>query len=430
MTIEVQVPSVGESISEATVGAILVQPGAYVREDQEIMELETDKANVTINASCAGKIEILVKEGEDVKVGQLVARIDASAEAPPETLIREEKKSVSADAGASPVSSNVTPAAIEPSLPVKAESAKSTPPSQEAYASPSASALMRHHGLPPSAVPGSGVGGRVTKEDVLSALLHQAIPPNVLPPVMDMGHGDPLPKPIAIDGVIRKKMTRLRRTIAERLLQTKQETAMLTTFNEIDMSPSMTLRNQYKELFEKKHQVRLGFMSFFIKASVEALKAYPEINATIDGDDMVYNQTANISVAVSTPKGLVVPVLKHCENKSFSDVEKELRDLALRGRDGKITLSELQGGGFTITNGGVFGSMLSTPLLNAGQSGILGMHKIEKRPVVINDQIVIRPMMYVALSYDHRIVDGQQAVGFLVKVKELLEDPARILLEV
>lgn len=409
MIIEVKVPTPGESITEVELGAWLVEDGAVVEMDDELVEINSDKATLTINAEDEGKVKILAQEGDVVNVGDVIAKIDTSA------------------AGA--------PKAEAPAKEKAAESA-AVPQKEGGYAagvpSPSAEKMMKDQGVDKGAVAGSGRDGRVTKSDVVEHLKNKPATP------ASNGQKD-APKqeskapatPQVIGGSrnqTRKRMTPLRRTIAARLVSVKNETAMLTTFNEVDMKGIMDLRKKYKEKFKEHHGVGLGFMGFFAKAVCEAMKFYPAINAQIDGKEIVYHDYVDLGIAVSTPKGLVVPNIRNCESMSIVEIEASIRAYAGKAREGKITIDDMTGGTFSITNGGVFGSMLSTPIINPPQSAILGMHNIVQRPVAINGEVVIRPIMYVALSYDHRIVDGKEAVSFLYKVKEFLEDPTRLLL--
>lgn len=408
MIIEVTVPTPGESITEVELGAWLVEDGAIVEMDDELVEINSDKATLTVNAGEEGKVQILAKEGDVVNVGDVIAKIDTS---------------VAADSGAD-----------APKAEAKAEE-KAAPQKEGSYAagvpSPSAEKLMKDEGIKEGAVSGTGRDGRVTKADVVEHLKNKPAAP------ASNGKQD-APKeesktaaPAAIGGsrgTSRKRMTPLRRTIAERLVSVKNETAMLTTFNEVDMKGIMDLRSKYKEKFKEKYGVGLGFMGFFAKAVCEAMNFFPGINAQIDGNEIVYHDYVDLGIAVSTPKGLVVPNIRNCESLSIRGIEEAIRDYAGKARDGKITIEDMTGGTFSITNGGVFGSMLSTPIINPPQSAILGMHNIVERPVAINGEVVIRPIMYLALSYDHRIVDGKEAVSFLYKVKEFLEDPARLLI--
>ncbi len=412
MAFDVRVPVVGESVQEGEIYRWHKNSGDFVKQDDVLLELETDKATVEIVSEASGVLEVLVKDGSTVKVGDIVARIDTDAKGPsaPKAAAKEAKPATP-EAAPAPVTSTAK------------KSAPSMPPS------PAASRMIEEEGLDSGKIAATGKGGRITKEDVVNFKEGKAVPQA---PVAKS-----VPAVPATTSVVsgerssrREKMSRLRQRIAERLVQAQHDAAMLTTFNEIDMSGVMATRAKYKDAFKDKNGVNLGFMSFFVKAAVEALKAVPGVNAYIDGTDIVYNDFYDIGIAVSTDKGLIVPVVRDCDKLSFAGVEKAIGDYAVKGRDGKINLDDLSGGTFTITNGGVFGSLLSTPILNPPQSAILGMHKIEQRAVVVNNEIVIRPMMYVALSYDHRIVDGKEAVGFLVKIKEFIEDPARLLLGV
>jgi len=392
MILDMKVPSPGESISEVEIATWLVSSGDYVEKDQAIAEVDSDKATLELPAEAAGVIEILVEPGTTVAVGQVVCRIDTSAAAP--------------EGGSKPAATS-TP---NP-MPVAAASAA---PAAQTYAtgtaSPAAKKILAEKGMDASQVAGTGKDGRITKEDAVNAKV-------------SMGSA-----PVAGRGETRTRMSALRRKLATRLVSVKNETAMLTTFNEVDMKPIMDLRKEYKEAFAAKHGVGLGFMSFFTLATVRALKMFPAVASMIDGDDMVSFDTTDISVAVSGPKGLMVPVLRDADKMSFADVEGGIKDLATKVRDGKISVDEMTGGCFTITNGGVFGSMLSTPIINPPQSAILGMHNIVERPVVRDGEIVVRPIMYVALSYDHRIIDGRESVGTLVAIKEALENPVELLM--
>lgn len=405
MATEIIVPTLGESVTEATVAQWLKQVGDHVEVDDPLVELETDKVTLEVNASAAGVIkEIKVKEGENVAVGTVLGKIgegEGAAAAPAEK--KAEKK---ADA---PKAAKV---AAEPTANDDAA----------ADLSPAVRKIVDDNNLDPSKITGTGKDGRLTKTDVLA--------------YMESGEAKAAPQPAAPAVVAdqgareeRVRMTRLRQRIAERLKEAQNTAAMLTTFNEIDMTNCMALRAQYKDSFEKRHGIKLGFMSFFVKACIQALKDFPAVNASIDGDELVYKNYYDIGVAVSTPTGLVVPVLRDADKKSFAEVEAGIVDLGTRARDGKLEMSDLTGGTFTITNGGIFGSLMSTPILNVPQSGILGMHKIQERPVAVNGEVKIRPMMYIALSYDHRIIDGREAVSFLVRVKDAVEDPQRLLLD-
>lgn len=412
MTIEIHVPVLGESVSEATVGKWYKAVGDAVTVDEVICELETDKVALEVNAPASGALsEIIAEEGANVEVGALLAKIDETAHgAEKASPTKEKPEPVKQETSAKPQS---TPE-------VKKES--EAPAAKGSNARPSAALLAKEKSVDLAKVAGTGVGGVITKADVLNHLSGGGTPASASSSV-----GVAAAPAVAQEEIV--PMTRLRRTIAKRLKDAQNTAAMLTTYNEVDMSAVMALRSQYKDVFEKKHGCRLGFMSFFAKACTAALKEIPEVNAEIREDSIVYKNYYNIGVAASTPAGLVVPVVRNCENLSFADIEKEISRLGARARDGKLGIDEMQGGTFTISNGGVFGSLLSSPILNAPQSGILGMHTIQKRPVVVNDEIVIRPMMYLSLSYDHRIVDGKGAVTFLVRVKENLEDPQRLVLD-
>ncbi|MES2525817.1 MAG: 2-oxoglutarate dehydrogenase complex dihydrolipoyllysine-residue succinyltransferase [Bdellovibrionota bacterium] len=399
--VDVKVPAVGESISEVTIAAWTKKDGAMVKLDETICSIESDKATLDISAPKAGKLKILVKEGETVNIGTKIAEVDETATAGAE-----------ASAAAAP------------------EAPKTAAPAQDKnFPSPAAAKILAEKGVDAGSVQGSGRDGRITKGDALSAQVAQPIA---------LKTGDSELRSLAHQTMAssfsreirREKMSGLRKTIATRLVNAKNTTAMLTTFNEVDMSAVMEIRKKYKDAFKEKHGVGLGFMSFFTKACTVALKAYPAVNGMIDGNELVYHNYADIGVAVSTPRGLVVPIIRNAESMGMAQIESKIIELAGRARDGKITIDEMQNGTFTITNGGIFGSMLSTPILNAPQSAILGMHNIVERPVAINGQVVIRPIMYVALSYDHRIIDGRESVSFLKTVKEMLEDPSRLLLDV
>jgi 2-oxoglutarate dehydrogenase E2 component (dihydrolipoamide succinyltransferase) len=408
MAVEIRVPQLAESISEATVGKWSVKAGDAIARDQLLVELETDKVTVEVNATEAGTVsEILAAEGATVKVGDLLATIAAGAGA-----------AKSAPAKAAAPAPAPAPAPTPAPAPAPAAAAKAA-----GQALPAAAKAAAEANLDVSGVAGSGKDGRVTKGDV-AALLSSGAAAKPAAPAAPAG-----PRGNA-EREERKPMSKLRQVIARRLKEAQNTAAMLTTFNEVDMTALMAARKTYVDGFEKKHGVRLGFMSFFVKACVQALKEFPAVNAEIEGTDVIFKNYFNIGCAVSTPTGLVVPVLRDADHMSFAGVEKTIADFGKRARDGKLGLDELQGGTFSISNGGVFGSLMSTPILNPPQSAILGMHKIQDRPMAINGQVVIRPMMYLALSYDHRIVDGREAVSFLVRVKESIEDPQRLLFEV
>ena len=413
MRVDIAVPELGESVTEATVARWLKAPGDAVARDEPVVELETDKANLEVAASAAGVLaEILVDDGRDVAVGAVLGRIEeGAAAAPPDA-----PAPAAPPAEAAPVAA--APANVE-------ETAPAPPP-----LSPAVRRLVAEHDLDPAALKGSGKGGRILKGDVIDALSAGA--PTTTPPAPasePAPAADALP-PAASAGERRVPMSRLRKVIARRLKHAQETAAMLTTFNEADMTAAMEARARYREPFEAKHGVRLGFMSFFVKAAAVALREQPALNARIDGDDIVYNDACHIGVAVGAPRGLVVPVLRDAGRMGFADIERAIADFGRRAQDGTLTVEDMTGGTFTISNGGVYGSLLSTPILNPPQSAILGMHKIEKRPVAAGDSIALRPMMYLALSYDHRIVDGREAVTFLVRVKECVEDPRRVLFDV
>ena len=398
-----KVPSPGESITEVEIARWLVKTGDYVTKDQAVAEVDSDKATLELPAEASGIITLQAEEGEAVKVGQVVCLIDTKAKAP----------AGASSAGTSPSQpvKQEAPVAPKPTAPAPSTASIAPASSAKQVPSPAARKILAEREIPTSAVVGTGKGGRITKDDALKASK----------PSMGTPTG-------GVRKEVRTKMSMLRRKVAERLVSAKNETAMLTTFNEVDMTAIYELRTQYKDTFKERHNVSLGFMSFFTLAVVRALKLFPDVNSMIDGQDKVTYDFCDISIAVSGPKGLMVPVIRNAENLSFRGVEAEVKRLATRARDGQITVDEMTGGTFTITNGGVFGSMLSTPIINPPQSGILGMHNIVDRPIVRNGQIVIAPVMYVALSYDHRIIDGRESVGFLVAVKEALENPVEILM--
>lgn len=402
MTIEILVPDLPESVADATVATWHKKPGEAVARDEVIVDIETDKVVLEVPAPEAGVLEAIIEEeGATVLSKQLLAKIKPGA------VAGEPTKDTTEDTEASPD---------------KRHKAALTEESNDAL-SPAVRRLLAEHNLQPADVKGTGVGGRITREDIDAHLAAaKAAPAATSAPAVEA--------PAAARSQKRVPMTRLRKTVANRLLEAKNSTAMLTTFNEVNMKPIMDLRKQYKDQFEKRHDTRLGFMSFYVKAVTEALKRFPEVNASIDGTDIVYHNYFDISMAVSTPRGLVTPVLKDCDTLGFADIEKGIKELAIKGRDGKLTVDELMGGNFTITNGGVFGSLMSTPIINPPQAAILGMHKIQDRPMAVDGKVEILPMMYLALSYDHRLIDGRESVGFLVTIKELLEDPARLLLDV
>ncbi len=415
---DVMVPSLGESVSEATVSTWFKKVGDAVKQDEMLCELETDKVSVEVPSPVTGVLsEIIAPEGTTVAASARLAVVSEGAAAPVEknkvTKALEDVPSTVTDPALAPI------AGPEPTVPRDVENA------------PAAKKAMAEAGLTPAQVTGTGRDGRIMKEDVANAVATPAPAPAVATIAAPAPAAIPR-APIPADDAAREervKMTRLRATIARRLKDAQNTAAMLTTYNEVDMSAIMGLRNDYKDMFEKKHGVKLGFMSFFVKACTHALKEVPEVNAEIDGQDVVYKNYVHMGVAVGTPSGLVVPVVRDADQMGFAAIEKKISELGLRARDGKLTMAEMQGGSFTISNGGVYGSLMSSPILNPPQSGILGMHKIQDRPVVVAGQIVIRPMMYLALSYDHRVVDGKGAVTFLVRVKEALEDPRRLLMD-
>lgn len=422
MAVAIKVPSPGESISEVTVSKWLKKEGDYVKLDEPLVELESEKATFEVNAESAGVItRQLAKEGDEIKVGEVIVEIDETAKAPegkPEAA-RETPKADSKKDAAKP--SKPEEKKEEKSAP-KAEEAKpsqkSTEPEEESNVSiaPLAKELMQEYGLKASQVKGSGPNGKISRTDVLEAIVAKG--------VSSGGTGEnKYSRPGQERNTKSEKMSNLRKTVAKRLVAAKNDTAMLTTFNEVNMKPIMDLRNKYKTIFQEKHEIGLGFMSFFTRACCIALLDWPAVNAFIDGDNIQYNDFCDISIAVSGPRGLVVPVIRNAESLSLADIEKEVKRLAGKARDNKLSLEEMSGGTFTITNGGVFGSMMSTPIINPPQSAILGMHNIVERAVVENGQVVVRPVMYVALSYDHRIIDGRESVSFLVRVKQLLENP-------
>ncbi|MCG9739220.1 2-oxoglutarate dehydrogenase complex dihydrolipoyllysine-residue succinyltransferase [Shewanella insulae] len=396
MSIEIKVPVLPESVADATIATWHVKAGEQVSRDQNLVDIETDKVVLEVVAPEDGSIvEFLAEEGDTVLAEAVIAKFVAGAVAGQE-VSKEQAEAAAPQAEAASEESNDA-------------------------LSPSVRRLIAEHNLDAAKIKGTGVGGRITKEDV-EAFIKSA-------PAAKPAEAPAVVAPLGERSQKRVPMTRLRKTIANRLLEAKNSTAMLTTFNEVNMKPIMDIRKQYQELFEKKHGIRLGFMSFYVKAVTEALKRYPEVNASIDGDDIVYHNYFDVSIAVSTPRGLVTPVLRDTDTMSLADIERNVRELAIKGRDGKLTVDDMTGGNFTVTNGGVFGSLMSTPILNLPQSAILGMHAIKDRPMAVNGQVEILPMMYLALSYDHRIIDGRESVGFLVAIKDFLEDPTRLLLD-
>jgi 2-oxoglutarate dehydrogenase E2 component (dihydrolipoamide succinyltransferase) len=425
MSSNIVVPTLGESVTEATVAKWMKQPGDSIAADEALVELETDKVTLEVYAPAAGVLsEIRVPAGQTVEVGAVLGVIADGAGAARPAPAPPPPSPPPAAPKPAPAAPVPAPAAKAPAAPAPAEEA--------APLSPAVRKLIEENRLNAAAIPASGKDGRLTKEDVQAFLearaAKAAAAPAPVPPAPAAPAAPAAPRPPAAREE-RVRMTRLRKRIAERLKQAQNTAAMLTTFNEVDMTNVMALRAHHKDTFEKKHGVKLGFMSFFLKAAIVALKEIPAVNGEIDGDDIIYKNHYDIGVAVGTEQGLVVPVVRDADSMSFADIEKKIGELGLRARDGKLTIEELTGGTFTISNGGIYGSLLSTPILNPPQSGILGMHKIQNRPVAVGDKVEIRPMMYLALSYDHRIIDGREAVTFLVRVKECIEDPQRILLD-
>jgi 2-oxoglutarate dehydrogenase E2 component (dihydrolipoamide succinyltransferase) len=427
MSLEIKIPSVGESVQEAVLAEWFKQDGDTVRKDEPLFVIETDKVTLEVVAEADGVLRITVQAGETVAIGAVVGSIepaDEAAQRAPQAASQEDTETPSKEE--KPVVDEPAERKAQPPEPAAPAKKEVVAVADEIPLAPSVRRLIAEKNLDAAKITGTGPGGRINKGDVLLYL--ESAPAGIPEPVetdavcQEPGKATPAEQ--------RKPMSPIRKRIAERLLESKQNTAMLTTFNEIDMSRAMEIRSSYKEAFQKRHGVNLGFMSFFVKACVEALKEIPEINAFIDGSDIIYHNYQHIGVAVGTERGLVVPVIRHAERMSYAQVEKAIVDYVTKIKENRLELADLEGGTFTVSNGGVYGSLLSTPILNIPQSGILGMHKIEKRPVVIEDQIVIRPMMYVALSYDHRIVDGKGAVTFLKRVKEFVENPERMALEV
>ena len=405
-SVDILVPDLPESVADATVATWHKKPGDAVRRDEVLVEIETDKVVLEVPASADGILDaVLEDEGTTVTSRQILGRLREGNSTGKETSAKSEEKD---------------------STPAQRQQASLAEQNNDAL-SPAIRRLLGEHNLEASAINGTGVGGRITREDVEK---HLAKAPAAKAEAKAPAAAPAPQAQLGARGEKRVPMTRLRKRVAERLLEAKNSTAMLTTFNEVNMKPIMDLRKQYGEAFEKRHGIRLGFMSFYVKAVVEALKRYPEVNASIDGDDVVYHNYFDVSMAVSTPRGLVTPVLRDVDTLGMADIEKKIKELAVKGRDGKLTVEDLTGGNFTITNGGVFGSLMSTPIINPPQSAILGMHAIKDRPMAVNGQVEILPMMYLALSYDHRLIDGRESVGFLVTIKELLEDPTRLLLDV
>jgi 2-oxoglutarate dehydrogenase E2 component (dihydrolipoamide succinyltransferase) len=430
MATEIRVPTLGESVSEATIGKWFKNVGDAIAVDEPLVELETDKVTIEVPASSAGSLaEITAKEGDTVEVGALLGMIgsaDGNAAAP---ATKAEAKPEAAAQAAGPAAAATTKEAEAKTAEVSGEPEIAERKPSEMPASPAASKILAEKGVAASQVEGSGKRGQVLKGDVLDAVAKGITSQPAAPEAPKPAAARPASSSDDASREERVKMTRLRQTIARRLKDAQNTAAMLTTYNEVDMSAVMDLRNRYKEIFEKKHGVKLGFMGFFTKAVTHALKEIPSVNAEIDGNDIIYKNFAHVGVAVGTDRGLVVPVVRNADQMSIAEIEKEIGRLGKAARDGALSMADMQGGTFTISNGGVYGSLMSSPILNAPQSGILGMHKIQERPVVVGGQIVIRPMMYLALSYDHRIVDGKEAVTFLVRVKESLEDPERLVLD-
>jgi len=407
--IDIKVPAVGESISEVTLVKWLKQAGAYVDRDEVIAELESEKATFEVNAEQAGVLNPIGKEGDTLKIGDVVAQIDETA-AKPSSNGTTTGAQTTAAATSAPATAVATAAPTTAATPAAQAPVTSIP--NDIKATPVAAAIISDRKIDAGSITPSGAGGKILKHDVLEALAHPGRTPG---------------KELFTRADRREKMSNLRKTVSRRLVEAKNTTAMLTTFNEVDMSAVMALRAKYKDKFKEKHGVNLGFMSFFTKATCYALQEWPAVNAYIDGEELVYHDYCDISIAVSAPKGLVVPVIRNAESLSMADIEKKVVELATKARDNKLSMEEMQGGTFTITNGGVFGSLMSTPIINIPQSAILGMHKIEERAVVVGGQIVVRPMMYLAVSYDHRIIDGRESVSFLVRIKDLLENPDQLL---
>lgn len=429
MKIQIKVPAVGESITEGTIAEWKKKSGEAVKRDDVVLVLETDKASVEVVAEADGVLTTSAKAGDVVKVGSVVGEIDPSA-APAKAAAPPPPKEAPKSNGNSP---------SQPSVSAAAAAAAAAMPM-----SPAVRKIVTENNLQPDTIQGTGKGGRLTKGDVLAASggggagATLATPTSMPTPMRSPAVTStpvsalktPVSKAVLGEEIVREPMTTIRRRIAERLVQAQSTAAILTTFNEIDMSALIDLRKKYKEKFEKQYGISLGFMGFFVKAAIEALRAFPRVNAFIEGNDVVYHRYYNVGVAVGTEKGLMVPVLKHAEHMSLAEIELAIKGYAQKAREGKISVDDLNGGTFTISNGGVYGSLMSTPILNPPQSGILGMHKIEERPIAVNGQVVVRPMMYVALSYDHRIIDGAESVSFLVRIKDCIEDPTRLLLEI
>jgi 2-oxoglutarate dehydrogenase E2 component (dihydrolipoamide succinyltransferase) len=446
MATDIKVPAVGESITEGTISRWLKRDGDSVRAEEPVFELETEKATIEVPAPESGIVRITVKEGQTVPIGSVVGRIELGETAPAKRESRDQPVSVAPEKGDG-VHKQQRPAAAEKREPVP--SARMAPAAaqeqQKPPLSPAARRLIEEEGLDAGQIAGTGPGGRITKEDILHHLEErrrlsrpeaekrpdrETPPPPPVPPTTPPVAPERRPAAGVEGGETRQRLSSIRQRIAERLVAAQKTAAILTTFNEADLSAVLALRARYKEEFQKKHEVGLGFMSFFVKAAVEALRAYPVVNAWIEENEVVYHSYHHIGVAVSTERGLMVPVIRDADQLSFAQIEKRIAELVDKARAGKIAVDDLQGGTFTITNGGIFGSLLSTPILNPPQSAILGMHAIQKRPVAVDDQVVIRPMMYLALSYDHRLIDGRDAVLFLVRIKECIENPERMMLQI
>lgn len=435
-SIEMKVPSVGESILEVTVGEWQKKDGDFVEEAEVLCELESEKASFSIQAEHSGILKILAQEGDSLAIGAVLCEIDASK--------KHDQPTDSSSNGSSSVSSNISPGSPSPSTELASSTVPAVPainPNPSSYAkehpSPSAEKILSEHSIDPKTVNGTGPGGRITKEDAQKSISKKAIKPES-PSVTDSTSvmsslrsvDTPEPQAQFSRKTYGKRFSTLRKTIATRLLTAKNETAMLSTFNEVDLKEIKNLRTQYNDLYLKRYAIKLGFMSFFTKACCLALKEFPTVQAQLKENELLYHEYCDISIAVSTPKGLVTPIIRNAESLGFAEIEKEILRLSLKAKDGQLQMEEMRGGTFTITNGGIFGSMLSTPILNPPQSAILGMHNIVERPVVRNGEIQVRPMMYVALSYDHRVIDGRESVSFLFRVKEFLENPTRLLLEI
>jgi 2-oxoglutarate dehydrogenase E2 component (dihydrolipoamide succinyltransferase) len=427
--VEMKVPTIGESVTEVTLSQWLIADGDYVELDQPICEFESDKATLEFPAEASGKLIHVAAEDDDLEIGALVARIDTS--------VSKENGGGAKPKDDAPVKEEPAPQKEEPAQPAAAEASESEDSYAAGHPSPAAAKILKENNIDPQAVKGTGKDGRITKEDAQKAVESKKQAPAPSPaPAKEAPAKEAPSKQVVFSSsenfsreTSSKKMSRMRRTIAKRLVSAKNETAMLTTFNEVDLTEVMKLRKTYQDRFVEKYGIKLGFMSLFAKACAKALMEMPDVNAKLDGDNLVYHDYADVSIAVSTPNGLVVPPVHNVESLSFAEIEYKIKELATKARDGKLTLEEMSGGTFTITNGGVFGSLLSTPILNEPQSAILGMHGIKNRPMAIDGEVKIRPMMYLALSYDHRVIDGSTSVTFLVKVKEYIEDPVSMLLD-